>query len=163
MDLKERISYNLIDGKLVGVKTNTLRSRKMKNTQRKTVMEMIKKRKNESHVPLNYKKYEWYKKKSLKGRRQYNKTIKKIMRENPDYRYRNPEIGRVFRYDENKPIGTTLNVMPYVSLNSPLYVPNVSNEEDKILRENLKSWQRLKSEWKKTEKKRPSRKKKTKK
>lgn len=163
-------------GALKGVKTmvnddltrkrDTLKGRKTKN-EHKTLVEIIKQRKKEADENSinSYKKRSWYKDLPIRERRQYNKTMKKFRYANPGYDYLKPEKDKFsqrekdifsenafLRYRRNIPMGTSLNAMPNLNLNnSPLYVPQVTEEEDKAQREGLKAWKKLRAEWSKSD------------
>ena len=164
--MRERITYMMENGILKGIKTldepsraekkATLRTRKLKNSERKTLMELIKERKKESEAaPINYyKKQDWYKNKPLKERRQYNKTFRGVFQQ---FEKHDPEHNRFIKFRESLPLGTSLNVVPNVNLNSPLYEPDVSVEEDRKRREGLKAWTKLREQWAKSDTKRKNR------
>ena len=141
-------------------KKATLRTRKLKNAERKTLMELIKERKKESEAaPVNfYKKQQHYKDKNIRNRRIYNQIFRAVYKQ---HEHANPEEQRFLLYRESLPKGTSMNFIPNVNLNSPispLYMPDVSKEEDMKRREGLIAWTKLKKEWSKSDTKRKTRK-----
>ena len=167
--MRERITYTMENGILRGVKSvhepsrhekkETLRTRKIKNAERKTLMELIKERKKESEAaPINYyKKQSHYKDKNLRDRRKYNQIFRAVYKQHEDA---NPEEKRFLMYRESLPKGTSMNFIPNVNLNSPispLYTPDVTKEEDAKRREGLKAWTKLREEWAKSDTKRKTR------
>jgi hypothetical protein len=175
--MRERIIYSIQDdGSLKGVKTmvneDEMRQKRATLKTRKTLTNLIKQRKMESESDNSYKKKDWYKAMPIRDRRQYNKTIHRFRRANPGYDYLKPEKGRFsqrekdifsenafLRYRRNIPMGTSLNSVPNLNLNnSPLYIPQVTEEEDKAHREGLIAWKKLKEQWSKSDTKKKSRK-----
>ena len=141
--------------------THTLLSRKLKNEERKTLMELIKERKKESQAaPINfYKKQYFYKDKNLKDRRKYNQTFRAVYKQ---HEMVDPEKKRFLLYRESLPKGTSLNWIPNVNLDSPispLYYPDSTKEEEKKRFEGLEAWKNLKKQWSKTDSKRRTRRK----
>ena len=162
--MRERI-LGTLNGSLKKVRTtikpaHTLLSRKLKNEERKTLMELIKERKKESQAaPINYyKKQHFYKSKNLKDRRKYNQTFSAVYKQ---HEIDDPEKKRFLLYRESLPKGTSLNGLPDVNLDSysPLYYPDSTKEEEKKIFEGLEAWKNLKKQWAKTDSKRRMRRK----
>jgi hypothetical protein len=139
---------------------HTLLSRKLKNEERKTLMELIKKRKKQSEAaPINYyKKQSFYKSKNLKDRRKYNQTFRAVEKQHENL---DPEKRRFLMYRESLPKGTSLNGLPNVNLDnvSPLYYPDSTKEDEKKRQEGIEAWKNLKKQWAKTDSKRRTRRK----
>jgi len=138
---------------------HTLMSRKLKNEERKTLMELIKERKKESQAaPINYyKKQGFYKSKNLKDRRKYNQTFRAVEKQ---HEMVDPEKVRFLMYRESLPKGTSLNGIPHVNLDySPLYYPDSTKEDEKKRQEGIEAWTKLRAEWAKSDTKRRMRRK----
>ena len=154
MDLKNKISYSIVQGKLKpSKKISNLKTRKLKNAQHKELVNIIKERKKESEAaPINYyKKQGFYKSKNLKDRRKYNQTFRTVYKQSGDV---DPEKHRFLIYRESLPKGTSLNGIKDVNLNySPLYYPDSTKEDESKRKEGIEAWTKLKKEWGKSDSK----------